>query len=47
MILVEHSDRAAVDMVFESAEYKALIPTRDIAFSSYDISIATQAEGTA
>ncbi|WP_293445253.1 hypothetical protein [Planktotalea sp.] len=44
---MEHSDRAAVDMVFESAEYKALIPTRDIAFSSYDISIATQAEGTA
>lgn len=47
MILVEYPDRAAVDMVFESAEYKALIPTSDIAFSSYDISIATQAEGTA
>jgi uncharacterized protein (DUF1330 family) len=42
MIVVEYPSRAAVDLVFESPEYKALIPTRDRAFTSYDISIAEQ-----
>lgn len=45
MILVEYPDRAAVDMVFNSDEYKALIPIRDIAFSSYDVTIAEQVSG--
>jgi uncharacterized protein (DUF1330 family) len=42
VIMVEYPSRAAVDLVFNSEEYKALIPTRDQAFSSYDISIAEQ-----
>ena len=42
MILVEYPDRAAVDLVFNSQEYKDLVPIRDAAFSSYDISIAEQ-----
>lgn len=42
MIIVEYPNRAAVDLVFDSAEYKALAPIRDVAFSSYDISIAEQ-----
>jgi uncharacterized protein (DUF1330 family) len=42
MILVEYPSRAAVDLVFNSDEYQALIPTRDIAFTSYFISIAEQ-----
>lgn len=42
MIIVEYPNRAAVDVVFNCDEYKALIPTRDIAFTSYDISIAEQ-----
>lgn len=42
VIMVEYPNREAVDLVFNSDEYKALIPMRDIAFSSYDISIAEQ-----
>lgn len=42
IIIVEYPNRAAVDVVFNSSEYIALIPTRDIAFTSYDISIAEQ-----
>ena len=40
IIIVEYPNRAAVDVVFNSDEYRALIPTRDIAFTSYVISIA-------
>lgn len=43
VIVVEYPDRAAVDLVFNSDAYKALIPTRDKAFSTYEISIAEQA----
>jgi uncharacterized protein (DUF1330 family) len=42
LIIVEYPSREAVDLVFSSDEYKSLIPTRDIAFTSYDISIADQ-----
>lgn len=40
VVIVEYPNRAAVDMVFQSEEYKLLIPIRDRAFLSYDISIA-------
>ena len=47
MIIVEYPNRAAVDLVFNSDEYKALIPTRDIAFTDYNISVVeTQVELT-
>ena len=42
LIIVEYPNREAVDMVFKSPEYKALIPTRDKAFSTYDVTIADQ-----
>lgn len=42
VIMVEYPNREAVDSVFNSEEYKSLIPIRDRAFSSYDISIAEQ-----
>ncbi|MGC1504915.1 MAG: DUF1330 domain-containing protein [Sulfitobacter sp.] len=44
VVMVEYPSREAVDLVFLSEEYQALIPTRDKAFSSYDISIAEQME---
>jgi uncharacterized protein (DUF1330 family) len=39
VVLVEYPDRAAVDAVFESPEYKAIIPIRDLAFLDYHVSI--------
>lgn len=42
VIMVEYPSREAVDAVFLSEEYQALIPIRDRAFASYDISIAEQ-----
>lgn len=42
MVIVEYPNRNAVDLVFQSEKYKALKPTRDIAFSYYDIIIADQ-----
>jgi uncharacterized protein (DUF1330 family) len=42
MVIVEYPNRTGVDLVFQSDDYKALLPTRDLAFSSYDISIADQ-----
>ena len=38
-VMVDYPDRAAVDMVFQSPEYAAAIPSRDRAFLRYDISI--------
>ncbi|KPP88639.1 MAG: hypothetical protein HLUCCA08_17785 [Rhodobacteraceae bacterium HLUCCA08] len=39
VVIVEYPDRAAVDSVFESPEYKGIIPVRDIAFADYHVSI--------
>jgi len=39
VIIVEYPDRAAVDMVFESPAYKAVIPVRDIAFADYQVTV--------
>ena len=47
LIVVEYPSRAAVDLVFNSPEYKALIPVRDKAFTTYDIAIADQIMDTA
>lgn len=38
-VIVEYPDRAAVDSVFESDEYKSILPIRDRAFHEYSISI--------
>lgn len=38
-VIVEYPDRAAVDMVFESREYRSAIPARDRAFLTYQVSI--------
>lgn len=38
-VIVEYPDRAAVDMVFKSAEYASAIPARDRAFLKYEITI--------
>lgn len=40
VFVVEYPDKAAVDMVFQSQEYKDVIPSRDLAFSHYSVSIA-------
>lgn len=42
LIVVEYPDRASVDLVFNSPEYKAIIPIRDKAFSTYEVTIADQ-----
>lgn len=41
IIIVEYPNRDAINLVFQSEEYKALKPTRDKAFSSYDISVVS------
>lgn len=38
-VVVEYPDRAAVDLVFESPAYKAIIPVRDKAFLTYNINV--------
>ena len=38
-LIVEYPDRAAVDMVFKSAEYLLAIPARNRAFLKYEITI--------
>lgn len=39
VIVVEYPDRAAVDMLYASEEYRRAIPMRDMAFSSYSVTI--------
>ncbi len=39
LIIVEYPSPEAVNLVFQSDEYKAVIPVRDRAFSSYNISM--------
>jgi uncharacterized protein (DUF1330 family) len=39
VMIVEYPDRAAVDMVFNSPQYKAIIPMRDLAFPVYNVTI--------
>ena len=39
VVIVEYPDLAAVDSVFSSPEYLAVIPMRDIAFPDYNVSI--------
>lgn len=42
ILMVEYPNREAVDRVFQSKEYQDIIPARDRAFSTYEISIAEQ-----
>lgn len=39
-VIVEYPNRAAVDMVFNSPEYRRIIPIRDKAFLRYHVSIS-------
>ena len=41
VLMVEYPSRAAVDQVFNSPEYKSIIPIRDKAFLTYQVSIVT------
>ena len=41
VVIVKYPDRAAVESVFGSAEYQAIKPVRDRAFSDYHVSIAS------
>lgn len=42
VVIVEYPSRAAVDLVFGSPDYRAIIPIRDIAFLTYRISIVEE-----
>ncbi len=39
LMVVEYPDLGALDRVFESDRYKAIIPMRDKAFSTYNVSV--------
>lgn len=39
LMVVEYPDYDALDRVFKSAAYKAIIPARDKAFLSYNVSV--------
>ena len=41
LMLVEYPDRAAVDAVFGSEEYRRLIPIRDQAFTNYSVTVVS------
>lgn len=41
VIMVEYPNRAAVSSVFDSAEYEAIKPIRDKAFSEYHVTIVS------
>lgn len=41
VIIVEYPSMEAVDMVFQSDEYKQIIPYRDKAFKDYHVSVVT------
>lgn len=38
-VIVEYPDHAAVDLVFQSSEYRQAIPFRDKAFLNYKVSV--------
>jgi uncharacterized protein (DUF1330 family) len=42
VLLVEYPDRAAVNSVFNSIEYQEIIPIRDQAFLSYQVSLVSR-----
>ncbi len=44
VIMVEYPNRAAVDLVFGSPDYQAIIPLRDIAFPTYQVSVIEDAD---
>ncbi|MDO6726787.1 DUF1330 domain-containing protein [Cognatishimia sp. 1_MG-2023] len=44
VFIVEYPSKAAVDMVFNSAEYRSIIPARDLAFNEYSVTVATDGE---
>jgi len=46
VFIVEYPNKAAVDMVFKSPEYQAVIPSRDLAFSEYSVTIAADDSST-
>lgn len=46
IVIVEYPNREAIDEVFASKAYRALIPIRDRAFSSYDVSVVEQQDAS-
>lgn len=42
VLMVEYPSRAAVDMVFGSPEYQSIIPVRNKAFLTYQVSIVSE-----
>ncbi len=42
-IIVDYPSRAAVDAVFQSEEYKSIIPIRDVAFLDYTVTVVSDA----
>lgn len=44
VFIVEYPSKAAVDKVFNSAEYRSIIPARDLAFNEYSVTVATDGE---
>ena len=42
LMIVEYPDMQALDAVFGSAAYKAIIPARDKAFSTYNIRVISE-----
>lgn len=41
VIIIEYPSREAVDMVFNSQVYSDIVPTRDLAFLEYHVSIVS------
>ena len=41
IMIIEYPNLEAIDAVFDSEAYKAVIPTRDRAFKTYNINIIT------
>ncbi|GAA6207899.1 hypothetical protein NBRC116601_11920 [Cognatishimia sp. WU-CL00825] len=47
VFIVEYPDKAAVDSVFGSAEYQSIREIRDLAFTTYNVTVAADAEDAA
>lgn len=47
VFIVEYPNRDAVEAVFGSEEYKSIIPARDLAFTEYNVTVASDHEAVA
>ncbi len=45
VFIVEYPSREAVESVFQSDVYRSIIPSRDLAFNEYQVTIASDGEG--